>query len=108
MTMAKYLFEAKYTPEGAKGIIKEGGSGRRAAIEKAVVGLGGKLETFYFAFGGVDAYVIVDLPDNVTAAAMAFAVGQSGLASTRTVVLLTMEETDAATKKAVTYRGPGR
>jgi uncharacterized protein with GYD domain len=108
MTMAKFLFEAKYTSEGAKGIIKEGGSGRRAAVEKAVAGLGGKLEAFYFAFGGVDAYVIVDLPDNVTAAAMALAVGQSGLASTRTVVLLTTEETDAATKKAVAYRGPGR
>jgi len=106
--MAKFLFEANYTPEGAKGIIKEGGSARRAAVEKAVTGLGGRLEAFYFAFGGVDAYVIVDLPDNVTAAAMALAVGQSGLASTKTVVLLTMEETDAATKKSVAYRGPGR
>ncbi|HEY5307191.1 MAG TPA: GYD domain-containing protein [Casimicrobiaceae bacterium] len=106
--MAKFLFEANYTPEGAKGIIKEGGSGRRTAIEKAVTGLGGRLEAFYFAFGSVDAYVIVDLPDNVTAAAMAFAVSQSGLATTRTVVLLTMEETDAATKKTVTYRAPGK
>ena len=106
--MAKFLFEAKYTAEGAKGIIKDGGSSRRAAIEKAVTGLGGRLESFYFAFGGIDAYVIVDLPDNTTAAAMALAVGQSGLATTRTVVLLTMEETDAATKKTVTYRGPGR
>ena len=106
--MAKFLFEAHYTPEGAKGIMKEGGSGRRAAIEKAVAGLGGRLEAFYFAFGDVDAYVIVDLPDNVTAAAMALAVGQSGLASTKTVVLLTVEEADAATKKPVAYRGPGR
>jgi hypothetical protein len=47
------------------------------------------------------------LPDNVTAAAMALAVGQSGLASTKTVVLVTPEETDAATKKSVNYRGPG-
>lgn len=106
--MAKFLFEAHYTPEGAKGIIKEGGSARRAAIEKAVTALGGRLEAFYFAFGGVDAYVIVDLPDNATAAAMALAVGQSGLAATKTVVLLTGEEVDAATKKSVTYRGPGR
>jgi uncharacterized protein with GYD domain len=105
--MAKFLFEANYTPEGAKGIIKDGGSARRAAIEKAVTGLGGRLEAFYFAFGGVDAFVIVDLPDNVTAAAMGLAVGQSGLASTKTVVLLTPEEVDAATKKSVPYRGPG-
>jgi uncharacterized protein with GYD domain len=106
--MAKFLFEANYAPEGAKGIIKDGGSARRAAIEKAVTGLGGRLEAFYFAFGSVDAYVIVDLPDNVTAAAMALAVGQSGLASTKTVVLLTTEEVDAATKKSVVYRGPGK
>ena len=79
-----------------------------AAIEKAAAALGGRLEAFYFAFGAVDAYVIVELPDNVTAAAMALAVGQSGLASTKTVVLLTPEETDAATKKTVNYRGPGR
>ena len=106
--MAKYLFEANYTTEGAKGIAREGGTARRAAVEKAVTALGGKLEAFYFAFGATDAYVIVDLPDNATAAAMALAVGQSGLASTRTTVLLTMEEADAATKKNVPYRGPGR
>ncbi len=105
--MAKYMFEAKYTAAGAKGIISQGGTARRAAVEKAVTGLGGKLESFYFAFGDTDAYVIVDLPDNTTAAALALAVGQSGLASTKTVVLLTCEETDAATKKSVAYRGPG-
>jgi uncharacterized protein with GYD domain len=106
--MAKYLFEAKYTAEGIKGLIKEGGSARRDAVAKGVEGLGGRLDAFYFGFGGVDAYVIADLPDNVTAAAMSLAVGQSGLAATRTVVLLTVEETDAATKRSVPYRGPGR
>lgn len=106
--MAKFLFEARYTTDGAKGIAKDGGSARRAAVERAVTGLGGRLEAFYFAFGDADAYVIVDLPDNVTAAAMALAVGQSGLASTKTVVLLTMDEVDAATKKKVAYRGPGQ
>ncbi len=105
--MPKYMFEANYTAAGAKGILKEGGTGRRAAIEKGVQGLGGRLESFHFAFGGVDAFVIVDLPDNVTAAALALAVGQSGMASSRTVVLLTPEEVDAATKKTVAYRPPG-
>lgn len=106
--MPKYLFEAHYTPDGAKGIIKDGGSARRAAIDKAVTAIGGRMESFHFAFGGVDAYVIVDLPDNVTAAAMALAVNQSGLASTRTVVLMTPEEVDAATRKVPSYRGPGQ
>jgi uncharacterized protein with GYD domain len=105
--MPKYLFEAKYTAEGAKGIIKEGAGARRAAIEKAAASVGGKLECFYFAFGDVDAYVIADLPDNAAAAAMALTVGASGKASTKTVVLLTIDDADAATKKAVSYRPPG-
>ncbi len=105
--MPKYLFKANYTAEGAKGILKDGGTARRAAVEKSVAGLGGRLEAFYFAFGGTDVYTIADLPDNVTAAAMAMAVAQSGKASTQTVVLLTPEDIDAATKKSVAYRGPG-
>jgi uncharacterized protein with GYD domain len=106
--MGKYLFEANYSAEGAKAVAKEGGSARRAAVEKSVASAGGRLESFHFAFGGTDAFVIVDLPDNVSAAAMALAVNQSGVASTKTVVLLTPEEMDAASKKSVSYRPPGR
>jgi uncharacterized protein with GYD domain len=106
--MAKYLFEAHYTTEGAKGVAREGGSGRRAALAKMAEGLGGKLETFYFAFGKVDAYVIVDVPDSVTAAAAALAVNQGGGATVRTVVLISPEEMDKAAKKSVEYRPPGR
>jgi uncharacterized protein with GYD domain len=106
--MAKYLFEARYTAEGAKGVAREGGSGRRAAIAKMTEGLGGRVETFYFAFGDVDAYVIVDLPDNVTAAAAALAVSQSGAATVKTVALISPEDMDKAGKKAVEYRPPGR
>ena len=105
--MGKYMFEAKYSPEGAKAVAKDGGSARRSAVEKSVASVGGRLEAFYFAFGGSDAYVLVDLPDNVSAAAMALAVNQSGVASTKTIVLLTPEEMDAAGKKNVAYRPPG-
>jgi uncharacterized protein with GYD domain len=106
--MAKYLVEARYTAEGAKGLAREGGTGRRAAAAKAVEGLGGKIEAFYYAFGDVDAYVIFDVPDNVSAAALALAVGQSGGINTKTVVLITPEEMDRAGKKAVDFRAPGR
>jgi uncharacterized protein with GYD domain len=106
--MAKYLFEAHYTPDGAKGVAREGGSARRAALAKMAESLGGKLETFHFAFGGVDAYVIVEAPDNVTAAAVALAVNQSGAAGVKTVVLISPEEMDKASKKSVEYRPPGR
>ena len=106
--MAKYLFEARYTAEGAKGVAREGGSGRRAAVVKMVEGLGGKEETFYYAFGDVDAYVIFDLPDNVTTAAIALAVNQGGGATVKTVALISPEEMDMAGKKSVDYRPPGR
>jgi len=104
--MAKYLFEAKYTSEGTKGVLHEGGTGRRAAIEAMVKGLGGTLEDCYFAFGDIDVYVIVDLPDNVSAAAAAMAVNRAGGAVVKTVVLLTLDEVDKAAHKAVSYRPP--
>ena len=106
--MAKYLVEARYTAEGTKGLAREGGTGRRAVAAKAIEGLGGKLETFYYAFGDVDAYVIFDAPDHVSAAALALAVAQSGSINLKTVVLITPEEMDQAGKKAVDYRPPGR
>ncbi len=106
--MAKFLIEANYTAEGAKGLVKDGASARRAAVEKAIAGLGGRLEAFYYAFGRTDLFVIADLPDNASAAAMALTVAQSGLASTTTTVLLTVDDIDAATRKSVSYRPPGR
>jgi uncharacterized protein with GYD domain len=105
--MPKYLFEGHYTPEGAKGVAKEGGSGRRDAIAKAAESVGGKLESIFFAFGGVDTYVTVDLPDNVAAAAIALAANQGNTATVKTVVLMTPEEMDKAAKKTVKYRAPG-
>jgi uncharacterized protein with GYD domain len=105
--MAKYLFEASYSLEGVKGVQSAGGSSRRDAIANMAEGVGGKLESFYFAFGDRDAYVVVDLPDNESAAAVALAVNSSGGAEVRTVVLLTPEEVDAAAKRSVDYRPPG-
>jgi uncharacterized protein with GYD domain len=106
--MGKYLFEARYTTEGAKGVAREGGSGRRAAVAQMAESMGGKLESFYFAFGDVDAYVVVDMPDSISAAAAALAVNQAGAASVKTVVLISPEDMDKAGKKTVDYRPPGR
>ena len=106
--MPKYLFQANYVGEGVKGLLKEGGSSRRAAVEKAAQSLGGKLEAFYYAFGDTDAYVIVDLPDNATATALALTVNSSGVTVVKTTVLMTPEEVDAAVKKSPSYRAPGQ
>lgn len=105
--MAKYLWQASYSVEGAKGLLKEGGTSRRATIEQLVKDIGGTVEGFYFAFGDDDVYVIADIPDNVTAAAMSLTVAAAGAARIKTTVLLTPEEIDDATQKSVAYRPPG-
>ena len=105
--MAKYLIIASYTAEGMKGVISKGGTARRDAVAKTVADVGGQVESFYFAFGEDDAYVVADLPENTAAAAIGMAVGASGMASVKTVVLLTPEEVDRAAQTQVAYRAPG-
>jgi uncharacterized protein with GYD domain len=104
----KYLFIGSYTPEGTRGVLKEGGTGRRGAILELMASVGGKVEGYYFAFGSDDVYIIVDLPGPAAAAAASLAVAASDAARLRTVVLLTPEELDAATKLKATYRPPYR
>jgi uncharacterized protein with GYD domain len=110
--MAKYLIQASYTEQGLKGLLKEGGTARRKAVEQAAKAMGGTLELFYYAFGEKDAVVIVDYPDNVTATAAALVVGVAGTSKVTTTVLITPEEVDQATelamKKGAEYRPPGK
>jgi uncharacterized protein with GYD domain len=105
--MPKYLVMASYTAEGAKGVLKDGGTKRRQAAEAAIKSAGGKLEGFYFAFGESDAIVIVDAPDHATIASASLAISASGAVRTKTVVLLTPEEIDQAAKKSTSYKAPG-
>jgi uncharacterized protein with GYD domain len=105
--VAKVLLHGAYSTEGVKGLMTEGGSGRRKAVEELVASAGGKLEALYWAFGDHDVYLIADLPDNATAAGLSLAVAAAGAVQLKTVVLLTAEEMDAATKKSLTYRPPG-
>lgn len=105
--MAKYLLEVTYTAEGIKGVKSEGGTAREAAASTLCESLGGKIESFYFAFGSTDVYVVVDFPDDVSAAAAALTVAAGGGATVRTVVLLTPAEVDGAAAKPATYRAPG-
>ena len=105
--MARYLFIARYASEGAKGVLAQGGSARRTALEKSAADVGGHVETFDFAFGEEDVYTICDLPDNRAAAALAMNVNASGRVNVRTVVLMTPEEVDAASHQSVAYAAPG-
>jgi len=105
--MARYLIEANYSADGMKGVIAKGGVARREAVEKMLSDLGGHVESFDFAFGDTDAFVICDVPDNVAAAAVGMAVGASGMAGCKTTVLLSPEDIDRASQLTVSYRAPG-
>jgi uncharacterized protein with GYD domain len=106
-TVAKYLIRASYTHDGLQGLLKEGGTGRRVAIEKLTADIGGHLEAFYFAFGDDDVFAIVDAPDDVSVAAVSLMINAAGAATCKVTPLLTPEDIDAATKVTVGYRAPG-
>ena len=105
--MPKYLIEASYTRDGVNGLRSKGGTSRRDAVAHAIEGLGGSLESFYFAFGDRDAYVTVDLPDDAAAAAIALTVNAAGGATTKTTALLTVDQVDEAARRSVDYTPPG-
>ena len=105
--MAKYLFRTSYTKAGVEGLIREGGTGRRDALRQTVEGLGGELESFYFAFGDDDLLLIVDLPDDEAAAAFSMHVSAAGALNVSCTVLITPEAIDGSISKSVAYRKPG-
>jgi uncharacterized protein with GYD domain len=106
--MPRYMVKASYSAEGAKGLMTKGGTARKDALEKAITGMGGTMEAFYFAFGEDDVFVIAELPDNASAAALSLTAGAAGgVADLSTIVLLTPGEVDEAAKKHPDYRPPG-
>ena len=106
--MPKYLVQANYVGEGVKGLLKDGGSKRRAVVEKLFQSLGGRLEAFYYAFGDTDLYIIGEFPNHAAVTACALTVAATGTISVKTTVLLTPEEVDAAAKLQPTYSAPGK
>lgn len=106
--MPKYLLEASYTGAGVQGLMKDGGSKRRAVAKTLIESLGGKLEAFYYAFGETDVIAVADLPDNAAAAAASLTISSSGSLRGKITVLLTPEDVDQAVKKSASYTPPGR
>ena len=105
--MGKYLFEASYTREGLRGLLRDGGTSRRDSIESMLGSVGGSLETFYYAFGDNDLYIIADLPDDEAATVLSLTVGASGAGSIKTTVLMSPESIDEAVARTVDYQPPG-
>ncbi len=106
--MPRYMYQASYTVDGVRGLIKDTASGRRKAVETAIHAVGGKLETFYFAFGKHDVIAIMDLPDNITAAGLSITLGASGMVHGGLTALLTVDEADRALGVKAPYRAPGQ
>ena len=106
--MPKYLLKANYTaPAGVQGLLSEGGTKRRETATQAIEGVGGTVESFYYAFGDTDVYAIVDAPDNATITSVSLTLNATGAVSIETVPLITPEEVDAAVAMQVDYRPPG-
>ena len=105
--MPKYLFQADYTLEGIAGLQREGGTGRRAMFQEMFAEMGGTLEAFYYGFGADDLYMIVELPDQASAAAASIAVSSAGAIVLKATVLITPETIDEAIGRTVNYRPPG-
>ena len=107
--MPTYLIQGSYSQQGLKGMLQEGGSKRREAAEQIIKGVGGRLEGYYYAFGSDDFVIIAELPSNVDAAGLSFAVNASGAVHSRMTVLITPEEADEAANrmKTINYRAPG-
>jgi uncharacterized protein with GYD domain len=105
--MAKFLVEANYLSKGINGLLKEGGTRRREAVDELFASLGGRVEAFYFVFGDRDVVIIGELPDNTSAAALALRVNAAGVTTCKTTVLLTPKEIDDAVTRTSTYRPPG-
>src|SRR6266571_2713287 len=105
-TMPFYLTRFSYTPATWARLVKNP-EDRRTAAKQYIEAVGGKLHGFWYAFGDHDGYTLWEAPDNVSMAATALAIGAGGaLSSMNTTVLMSVEDTVAALKRAssIKYR----
>ena len=105
--MSKYLLTGTYAADGARGLMAEGGSKRRAAATSAIESVGGSVDSFYYAFGETDVIGICDFPDVASATAVSLLINSTGAVSVELTPLITVEEVDAAGAKTPSYRPPG-
>ena len=105
--MPKYLYQGSYTDKGLKGLIKDGGSKRMEITKKAIESLGGEMEAYYFALGGNDFFIIVEVPDNIKAITGSLVANASGMVKVNITALVSPEEVDLAVKQTMDWRPPG-
>jgi uncharacterized protein with GYD domain len=108
-TMPKYLLLFKYSPEGAKGFLKEKATPRETEIRKTFEGMGGKVEELYWTTGGeYTGAIVMELPSAATGAAFSMVAEATGaFVEVATMEVLTSSELDRALAKTIAYRPPG-
>ena len=106
--MPKYMISGSYVGEGISGLLKDGGTKRKEAVDQLMKSLGGSIECLYFAFGNDDFIIICDAPDNVKAAAGSLIASSTGAVAPKVTVLLTPEELDEVSKISAPYSAPGQ
>lgn len=98
--MPSYMLQVSYSTEAMAAMIKHP-QNRGEAVRKPIERLGGKMQAFWLTFGDHDVVAIIEMPDNVSAAAFALAVAAGGACkNVKTTPLLTAEEGIKAMKKA--------
>jgi uncharacterized protein with GYD domain len=105
--MPKYMFHGTYTATGAAGVLKDGGTGRMAAIEALATSLGGSIQSMDWATGADDFYLVCVLPDSKAAAAVSLTVGASGAVRIASSELFSAADVDEIVARRGTYRAPG-
>jgi len=105
--MPKYLISANYSTTGLEGVRAAGAKSRVDAVSTMLEAMGGRLESFYFAFGDTDVFAVADVPDDEAAAAVAMTINSTGAVSIRTTKLLTSDQVDEALRRSVDYHPPG-
>ncbi len=105
--MPKFLLRGSYTAGGVEAAIKGGFANRQQYVTSVIEGLGGSVESCYWAYGSDDVILILDVPDASAAVATSLAVNQAGSLQLTTTPLLTAAEMDAAVAQLPAYRPPG-
>jgi uncharacterized protein with GYD domain len=99
-SMPHYLQQVAYSQQGWEALVANP-QNRIEAVRPAIEKLGCKIEAAWFSFGDYDVVVIADLPDNVSAAAIAMAFAAGGACkSVQTTPLISPEEATQALRKA--------
>jgi uncharacterized protein with GYD domain len=98
--MSFYLIQVAYNAEGWQALVKNP-QNRVEAVRPAIEQLGGKIENAWYSFGNYDVTLILQMPDNVSAAALSIAFASGGaLKTVKTTPLLTATEALEAMKRA--------